>query len=784
MLKRINIIKNIGRFRDSSSGMFQFDKITLIHGRNTYGKSTLGDLFSSLANGNINAIVKRRSIPLNNDQQSAVLTFLGTGPNEISLNFNSQGWTPSLPDGLTLHVFDDGFYHDNVFSSRKFNRDTKEKLSAFILGQQGVALAKKIAEKNKDKGDAVRRKNMLKKDVFQNIKNMEQFLSMQVVESRQDINTKIDNIRIKIADLQNNNKKSSEISARKELLTISFKSDFKNILESINQILTNSIDGNHEQAKQIVLAHISTKFKSPNGAEDWLAKGLVHTIGESCNFCGQSFDEKANDLLEAYRQYFDKTFLSNQQKVQIQLDQRVSALLVDPTPQLKLSIEKNTSTLNLYPELKEDEKSLSTLNDILNSQNQLIILFERYNKSIIELKAHLEKLVEHKKLAPHIALSAIVTDGFEAIINEIVEYVGKYNTECNTFNLAISVFKKSINSNVVLKNISDFKIQEEAEVLKIKRIDLSSQCSEYISLLMQITKCDQEIPDLQNSLNSQQDQFLTDYFVKLNENFRAFGSQDFTLEKALDTSGHKPVYYLKVKFLGVDIPEKDLDRVYSESDRRALALAIFAASIDAMPSAKKRDVIIVMDDPVTSFDNHRMSAIHRYIVNLSEQVRQVIVLSHFEDDLSRFLHCYRKCKPVKLLEISNKNGSSVISQPDIDEFLLDDHQKKRKNIFKFVENKINTLVSGDLRIFLELELSYRFAKQISDYNIKADKFSDLIDQLFEKLVISDALKAELHSWREDLNPDHHRWTGTDLEDQRNFARCFIEFLYKKVVPLN
>lgn len=784
MLKRINIIKNIGRFRNSSNGGVQFEKITLIHGRNTYGKSTLGDLFSSLASGKIDAIVKRRSIPLNIEEQSAILSFLGAGPREVALNLDSHGWMPSLPDGLTMHVFDDGFYHDNVFSSRKFNRDTKEKLSAFILGQQGVALATTIAEKNKDKGDAVRRKNMLKKDVFQNIKNLEQFLTMQVVESRQDINTKIDNIRSKIAELQNHKKKSSEISARKELLTISFKFDFKNIVESINQILTTSIDGSHEKAKQIVLAHINTKFNSPNGAEDWLAKGLLQTIGESCNFCGQSFDEKANDLLEAYRQYFDKTFLSNQQIVHSQLDQKVSALFVDPTPQLKLSIEKNTSTLNLYPELKEDEKSLTKFNDIIKSQNQLIILIERYNRNIIELKSHLEKLVESKKLAPHIASSAIVTDGFDAIINEIVDYVGKYNTECNSFNLAISMFKKSINSSLVLKNISDFKIQEEVEVLKIKRVDLSSQCSEYIDLSLKITKFDQEMPELQNSLIFQQDQFLTDYFLKLNEYFRAFGSQDFTLEKALDTSGHKPVYYLKVKFLGVDIPEKDLDRVYSESDRRALALAIFAASIDAIPSAKKRNAIIVMDDPVTSFDNHRMSSIHRYIVNLSEEVRQVIVLSHFEDDLSRFLHCYRKCKPVKLLEISNQNGSSVILQPDIDEFLLDDHQKKRKNIFNFVGSKITSHASGDLRIFLEMELGYRFAKQISDNKINADTFSELIDHLFNKLVISDALKAELHAWREDLNPDHHRWTGSDLEDQRNSARRFIEFLYKKVVPLN
>lgn len=178
-----------------------------------------------------------------------------------------------------------------------------------------------------------------------------------------------------------------------------------------------------------------------------------------------------------------------------------------------------------------------------------------------------------------------------------------------------------------------------------------------------------------------------------------------------------------------------------------------------------------------------MSAIHRYIVNLSDQVRQVIILSHFEDDIARFLHTYRNNKPVRLLEIRNENGSSSLSVPNVEEFLLNDHQKKRESIFKFVNSEAQTLSVGDLRVFLEVEIDNRFAKQIRDNQISENNLSDRIDALFNYSVISEDLKNEVHAWREDLNPDHHRWTGADTEDQRSTARRFFDFLYQNLIPI-
>lgn len=783
MLKRITKIQNIGRFSNASCGGCQFDKITFIHGRNTYGKSTLGDIFSSLEKGDLDSITKRKTIPRNTTPQSASLSFLGLGSSEVPVILSQSGWQNALPDGLKLHVFDDGFYHESVFSSRKFNRDTKEKLSAFILGQQGVSMALTIAEKNKEKNDSVRRVNVLKKDVLQGVGDIPQFLSMSVTELQPEIQEKTDDLRKQYDNLSRQQKNSTAIKARQELSKVAFTDYVTDKINQANIILGSSVESHHEDAKRNVTLHIEKNFTSTNGAEKWIAQGLVLNNNHSCNFCGQSLTTDAVKLIDSYREYFNDAYLKHESLVNQQLDPIISGLSSDSASQLKLLIEKNNSAVGMYPELLETE-SFAKLKAKLSAE-QLIFndLLGSYVQEISKTSDLLKTIVSKKKESPHIALPEIPIQSINALLDAVMKITDSYNQLSEEINAEISAFKNSLNNSDINQKLLKIKSDGESENLKLKRLELTPQCDEYNKLTGDVLNLEVEIPRLQLALSSQQSQYLDSYFTNLNKYFRDFGSENFILEKCIDTSGHKPVYYLKIKFHGIGIPEADLDRVFSESDRRALALAIFSASIDAIPTTDKPLAIIVMDDPVTSFDNHRMSAIHRYIVSLSDQVRQVIILSHFEDDIARFLHTYRKNKPVKLLEIRKENNSSSLFEPNVEEFLLNDHQKKRESIFKFVNNEAQTFSAGDLRVFLEVEIDNRFAKQIRDKHIEENNLSDRIDALFNQGIVLEDMKNNFHAWREDLNPDHHRWTGSDIEDQRNTARRFVEFLYHQVKPV-
>lgn len=92
-------------------------------------------------------------------------------------------------------------------------------------------------------------------------------------------------------------------------------------------------------------------------------------------------------------------------------------------------------------------------------------------------------------------------------------------------------------------------------------------------------------------LEQSQTAYLDSYFQSINELFRQLGSRDFEIIKVLNNRGMKVIYDLRVKFKGVDIPADKINTVFSESDRRALALCIFLAKLTSLPLTHAMDSI-------------------------------------------------------------------------------------------------------------------------------------------------------------------------------------------------
>jgi wobble nucleotide-excising tRNase len=71
----------------------------------------------------------------------------------------------------------------------------------------------------------------------------------------------------------------------------------------------------------------------------------------------------------------------------------------------------------------------------------------------------------------------------------------------------------------------------------------------------------------------------------------------------------------------------------SSGDRNALALAFFFASLDQDPQLSQK--VVVIDDPMTSLDEHRSLTTIQEIWRLINRVDQVIVLSHSKPLVAR-----------------------------------------------------------------------------------------------------------------------------------------------------
>jgi hypothetical protein len=72
--------------------------------------------------------------------------------------------------------------------------------------------------------------------------------------------------------------------------------------------------------------------------------------------------------------------------------------------------------------------------------------------------------------------------------------------------------------------------------------------------------------------------------------------------------------------------EPSFRNTLSAGDRNTLALAFFFASVDQDPELANK--VVVIDDPISSLDEHRALTTVQEMRRLGERVRQVIVLSH------------------------------------------------------------------------------------------------------------------------------------------------------------
>lgn len=785
MLKRISHIKNIGAFQECQARPIEFDKVTLIYGRNTYGKSTLGDIFSSLQKNDPSAILARSSIPGTDQGQLVDMGFALEGQNEGDGRalFRRGIWERGLTNTHLLRVYDDAFFHEHVFVARKFTRDTKVKFSDFILGSQGVAAAQLIEQKKQEKRQKTGRKRSLERDALHDIEALDEFIATEPPASIDELIALRDKLREKHSALNRQKKDAAAIRGRSNLSTVNFTPQIDEGSHRLNQLLQTSVETHHEAAKAQLDAHIRNHCHREDGAERWIQAGLSYNNNKNCAFCGQLYSDDAKILLNAYQQCFNEEFDRHERYVNQEIERCQPMLSVAlPSPEQQ-AVKQNEIVFQTYPELADDAESQALRARYQSYLDNLLELSESAMAPLTSVGKHFEQALTAKRARPHQAFDVVDLGDLITEIDNIAAFGTSLNEVIDAVNEKFDQFKKSINDHEINQRQEKITTQERSVSRQILRYEKRAACAEFQELNESIAALDTEIPQLEESLRNDQSEYLNNFFGTINRYFTALGSHDFELMRGLDRSGHRPVYFLKVKFKDQDVNESDLDKVFSESDRRALGLSVFLSSLDAMSAEDLAKTVIVLDDPVTSFDDHRVTQTHKKMIELSSRCEQIILLSHYKEGIAQFLqtHAFSNNHDIKLITITKSSESSGLEVGDIDNFLLTLHDDCREDIIDFIERRVDRLKYRP-RVFLEAELSYRFGKQIREHNISNDNLKARIDGLVANGIISEPVSKELHQWRETLNPEHHVFPGNDVEDQRNTARGFIRFIFHDLVP--
>jgi len=117
---------------------------------------------------------------------------------------------------------------------------------------------------------------------------------------------------------------------------------------------------------------------------------------------------------------------------------------------------------------------------------------------------------------------------------------------------------------------------------------------------------------------------INTYLQRFNAGFRLGRVTSVNTRGGSACSYNVVINNIPVALTAVDGPA--FKNTLSAGDRNTLALAFFFASLDKGPDLNQK--IVVVDDPMTSLDEHRSLTTVQEIRRLVNRVRQVVVLSH------------------------------------------------------------------------------------------------------------------------------------------------------------
>lgn len=594
MLERIHRIKGIGLLHDANGRQHTLKKATLIYADNGAGKSTLASIMRSCASNDPDLIFRRKTID-GNCQPEVILQF----SNGQQSSFANANWSNPHPE---LLVFDADFVEKNVYAGGQVSTDQRKNLLQFALGTNAVNAQREYEQADKDALEA----SQLVKDLTNQLKGFHHGISLQQfrnIAEVPDADNQIASLNERIVEAQNIGLIQAKALPRK-LDEPTF--DVTQIFRIFESSLTN-ID---LAAEQRVKQHLDSHAK-PN-LEKWISDG--HTYGETrnCPYCDQSL--QGVELIQAYRSYFNDNY--NELKASVAELARLISNTVPDTMVERL------------------QASFATASAIIDGWQEHVEIpppeFDREaakeKLSAITARIDALRLLKEANLLESVGSDAAKSE-LNNIYGELVGIVKSCNDGIDNAVNLITTYKASLAAvdleslRQAITSLEMAKTRHQPDVL-----NLLSQVG--VALEKEIAK-KAEKEKKKDSLNTIMQTTLERYKDRINQLLNAFGAQfsipniDFNYRGGLRSNYNLHMRGSNIELTG-GIP--DFKTSLSEGDKRTLAFAFFIASIESDADLANR--IIVIDDPMCSFDLNRKQQTLLILKRVHDNCQQLIVLVH------------------------------------------------------------------------------------------------------------------------------------------------------------
>lgn len=758
MLERIHAIKTVGLLHNATASKHAFKEINLIYANNGRGKSTLASIFRSY-NLNKSDIITSRKTFGKTDEQVVDLQFsLGK-----KAKFSNGAWDGKQTDIL---VFDLDFVENNIYSGGEVSPTQRKNLLKFALGTHSVVAQKEYELANQNLITCMATTKSCK-DVLSGHHGGITLPAYIKIKKDPDADTKIIALNEKVSAARNNTAIQNRILIKK--ITVP---QFD--MTSFFATLSNSLKDIDLEAEGKVKEHIAKH--APYELEGWLNSGINFTDGETCPFCGQNTD--GLEILSAYRSYFNQEYKK----------------LINKISELKNIFEPKTSkeVVNFIVQQHSEAKGISdswseyvpghfnglngpALDDFLSQLRQKLS-----NLNEKKIQSPLENVLLQDDVDTCLAL-------WEKFVNEILIV----NNSIDERNLEIDKFKLSL--------LSESIPTLESEIALLNRIK-SRYTQPVVSLLDDYNEAKKtEDAAIETkaakkaTLDKNMEQVLSLHETEINSLLKIFGASFQITKIAFNYAGGgepKSEYILSMP--GQDIPitaqTGTLGKTLSEGDRRTLAFAFFMAVVKRDPDLNKK--IIVLDDPMCSFDSSRKHQTTMSILELQKKCKQVIVLAHDIYFIKKIRDETIKSKNealLKILELSYETGNySNFSEINIDEECESEFFKNHRMIREFLSGKGDkTQVSRSIRPMLEGYLHRRFPGILKQGNMFGQSLIEIKESsegsplFYAKNLVGDlnSINSYVSRFHHDTNPDYAT-EPVDEQELRNYCTQSLELIYK------
>ena len=693
MISRLQLLRNIGQFDSvNAAANIPLARLTVVYSENGRGKTTLAAVLRSLATGNPIPIAERRRLAAQNPPH-VVVECSGGPPSAV---FQNNAWNRTLPNVL---VFDDVFIDENVHSGLAVQAHHRQNLHELILGAQAVTLSQRLqvlVSQIETHNTALRARAGAIPAADRSPFSVDDFCALP---ARPDIDQAIQEAERALAAAREQDAIHNASSL--DLLSLPAFD-----LAAIEQVLQQDLPALDAATLVRIQTHLAGLGQ---GGEAWVADGMRRIPqGDggagtgTCPFCAQ--DLQRSPVIQHYRAYFSDAYAALKRTVSDALGAINRVHGGDAPAAFERAVRVGVERRQFWSRFCEVAEF--TLDTAVIVRNWRVAR----EAVVVQLTAKQAAPLERMGLSDE---TRILVATYEAHRSTIAIL----NQRIQEANRAIGVVKEraaTANSTVIADDLARLKAVGARHTPATTAL-----CDEYLRERAAKEATEQRRDEARAALEQHRTAVFPGYQTAINLYLQRFNA-GFRLDSVTyaNTRGGPTCNY-NVVINNTSIPvggadpapgEPSFRNTLSSGDRNTLALAFFFASLDQ--DAALVNKVVVIDDPISSLDDHRALTTVQEIRRLAGRAAQVIVLSHNKPFLCRLWEGMDSTMRAAL-EVARDPAGSTVRAWDVGQDSITEHDRRHARLRDYLSSGTGDMreVARSIRQHLEAFLRVAFPEQ-------------------------------------------------------------------------